>query len=163
MNLAEAKSIYEAMNWDMLEAEMESGYDRGGFRELVDMYPKLVDEIERLQTKMEIDAAFAKVVLAERNLAWHQLESQQRELDEFRRWSKKARTVELLEQLESQDKQLESQKAITELAVKASEEKDAEIKRLEGLFREIGGMNRDDVNWFSLLPILRKSKVERTP
>lgn len=50
-----------------------------------------------------------------------------------------------------------------ELAVKASEEKDAEIMRLEGLFREIGDMNRDDVNWFSLLPILRKSKVERSP
>ncbi|BBI32462.1 hypothetical protein [Cohnella abietis] len=42
----EAKSIYSAWNWDMIEAEMGSSHDRGAFRELVTMYTKMVKHIE---------------------------------------------------------------------------------------------------------------------
>jgi hypothetical protein len=50
----EAKSIYEAWNWEMLEAQMESEYDRGAFRELVKMYENLVDNAESQKAITEL-------------------------------------------------------------------------------------------------------------
>jgi len=60
--LAEAKSIYSAWNWDMLEAEMESGYDQGAFRDLVTMYVKMVDHIERLEIALHTHKSYDKTV-----------------------------------------------------------------------------------------------------
>lgn len=104
---------------------------------------QLVDEVERLQTKMEIDAAFAKVVLAERNLAWHQLESQKEQFEKLKLHSEHLQTL-----VDGQDQSHTDYVNETETLIESQKE---EIEKLV--------INRDQLASKSLAEFRKKNEL----